>query len=243
MSGSRKANSWGYISLIALLSLLALPPLLMMQYAGTGAMVLLAGAGVWAVSIAVKHPLAHALSRMAATRISAGVTAAAQGFLSAVCELSAAALYFVFRPGLSWTDVIAFGVGAGCAEIVYILVFGIMEGVRRRDSDADAAWLAAADRSLCVRYSVPLERFLALIGHTASRGLVFWGVSTPYSGFGLLFFALLLFAAVDGVSYYGLKANWNWNSPCLCRRFYCFVGGVSLLEATVFLLLSPFIRS
>ena len=243
MTDSRKANFWGYISLMALLSLLALPPLLMMRYAGTRATVLLAGAVVWAVSVAVKHPLAYALSRMVAARISAGGTAAAQGFLSGVCELSAAALYFIFRPELSWTDAIAFGLGAGCAEIIYILVLGIMEGIRGRDPDADTAWLAAAECSLCVRYSVPLERFLALIGHTASRGLVYIGVSTPYSGSGLLFFALLLFAAVDGVSYYGLKANWNWNSPGLCRRFYYFVGGVSLLEATVFLLLSASIRS
>ena len=234
---SKKASAWGYISLLALLAILVLPPLLVVRYAGARPALIIAGAGVWAVSVAIKHPLALLLSRLMGSRMALPGRSVAQGMLSAICELSAAGLYFLLRPPSGWNNVVAFGIGAGCIEVVYVLVLGIVEGIRGRDPDLDAAWLAGAKCSLCVRYSVPLERLLALIGHTASRGLVYAGVSA-YSGLRLvLCLAVLLFAAVDGVSYYGLKTEWDWSSPSLCRRFYSFIGGISLIEAAVLVLL------
>lgn len=236
-----KANSWARISLALLLSFILLPPVAIVCLGGATAMVILGGATVWAVSVAAKYPLASLVSRLLGGGTSAIRKASAQGFLSAACELGAAAVYFLVKPLPNWANVIAFGLGAGCAEVIYVLCLGIVEGIKGRAPHAEAAWLTGARRSLCVRYSPALERFLALIGHTASRGLIYAGTSSPYyrtavDTAGILFLAVLLFTAVDGVSYYGLKANWDWNSPRICRRFYSFVGGVTLIEAAVFLL-------
>jgi hypothetical protein len=219
-----------------LLGLLLLPPLLIVQYAGTRTSVIFGGAAVWAASVAIKHWLARLLSRLVSAMPVESV-AALQGTLSAACELGAAAFYFARLPFSSWSNLIAFGLGAGCAEVLYVLILGAMEGLRKPSPDREAAWMAGAEQSLCVRYSVPLERFFALLGHTASRALVYLGVSSPFGGAVPLVLAIVLFAAVDSVSYYGLKAEWNWNCPHLCRRFYGFVGLVTFFETIAFLLL------
>ena len=128
---------------------------------------------------------------------------------------------------------LAFGIGAGCSEVIYVLVSGI---TAKRDPEREAAWARGAAVSLCVRYQVPIERLFALVGHVGSRGVVYAGLHAKFPECVLLLFlAVFLFTAVDGVAYYGHLRGWNWSEPSVCRRTHGFFAFISVIEFGTFL--------
>jgi hypothetical protein len=236
------SHLWGYLSLLAVVIIGLLPPLILVQYGRVSSWWLIAGGAVWVASLAVKWPLSTALASVGHERLRVPTSAVFQGLLSALVELGAAAVYLRASRRGSLADVFAFGVGAGCVEALYVVILAVILGARGSDPDNEAAWAAGATVSLCVRYALPIERVSALLGHAGSRGLVYLSVSTvPLRGIPLFILALLLFAIVDGIASYGLTVGWNWNDPCVCRRFYSFVFSISLIEAVLFLLLFSFL--
>jgi hypothetical protein len=229
--------SWGLVSFAALCTLIVAPPVFFIYVGAVPAKVMLAGAGLWAVSVAFKHLLGGVLRRSLRSATGVGLASALHGFLSAVTELGAAGIYLFTWENAPLLHIVAFGAGAGCAEVLYVLIWG---SFTRADEGKQAAWARSAASSLCVRYTVPLERVFALVGHTGSRGLV-W-VALHDSGFAqisLLTIAIVLFTAVDAVAAYGLHRQWNWDDPQLCRRTHLFFGGISVLELATFILVFP----
>jgi hypothetical protein len=119
--------------------------------------------------------------------------------------------------------VIGLGVGAGAFEVIIVCITPLLS--RAVPSETPSDWL--------VRWSGLLERIITLVGHTASRGLV-WAAFVSPAWWPAAFFGFATFALVDGVAVYGLAQKWNWTDPRLFRRWLSFMGLAGLLEAAAF---------
>ncbi len=224
---------WGIVSLIALLALAVAPGILLTVKAGIPIRVLFWGAGTWGIAVALKQTLARWLNHALGRKAGQIVCAASQGLLSALLELGVAALYLRRLGSADLFTVLAFGAGAGSAEVVYVLVTGALA---EPDTQKEAAWARHAWNSFCVRYQVPIERLFGVIGHIGSRGLVYLGLLASAAEAVLwLSVALLLFTAVDGVATYGHLRDWDWSQPATCRRAHGFFAVISILELLLFL--------
>jgi hypothetical protein len=98
-------------------------------------------------------------------------------------------------------------------------------------------WERGARASLCVRYSVPIERLVAGSGHLSSRGLLF--TSLKLSLHTALFpstAALFFISITDGAAYYGHLDKWNWSDPGVCRAFHGALAAVEAVELSLFVL-------
>ena len=192
------------------------------------------GALSWVVGVALKMPLAAGLARLL-RRATPMVRAAGQGVLSGACELGAAAAAVVWLlPGGTVAHGVAFGVGAGGIEILVLLVVATRAATQAPAPGASLPGEATPD-SLRVRWTFVVERATALLGHSASRGLVWLALrGRPLAAAA----ALVLFGAVDGVAYYGAAAKWDWLEARTWRRFYGFVLAVALIEWTLLLALA-----
>src|SRR6266508_2004481 len=219
--------SWGCLTLLALLAVAGAP--LLLVRAGAPFHAVLLGAGAWAAAVLVKWPLGRAVNLLAG-RVGGAYVAAAQGALSAALELTAAGIVLRSWRGAALADVVAFGAGAGSAEVVYVLILG---AVTKRDPEVLAAWARAAAHSLCVRYATPIERFFALLGHVGSRGLVYVGLHGRPS---LLVVAFALFTAVDAVATYSHLQGWDWNDAATCRRGHGLFAAIAIVETALFAL-------
>jgi hypothetical protein len=173
----------------------------------------------WVIGVVLKTPLQSALDAAGGASLPWGAQAAASGAVSAVTELGAAAC-FLWRAKLRLPDVLAFGIGIGAFEALFVLLLGWLEGL-----DGPAA---AANRFAFVGGFLLLDRLLALIGHTASRVLLYVGLRHRWLLPALL--SVALFSSVDGTVSYGTLANWDWEDPGLLTRFYLFVAAVGGLE-------------
>jgi hypothetical protein len=185
------------------------------------------GALAWGVSLGIKViPRKLAAARLPSTRHHAAVW----GTWSALCELGLAALVFaVVDPRPSFNDALGFGAGAGSVEVLYTLVFGIVVGIRSPSQDD------SQQTHPFVAWSGVIERVLTLIGHVATRLLVWEGTRSMVGVWGALF-GFASFAVVDGVATYGTLARWEWTEPRTSMRFYAFLFAVTLLEALVVLI-------
>ena len=232
-SPSQVPRAWGCISLIALLSLAIIPATVLVRNPAVPWYLIFLGAVTWGIAVALKRPLAVQLKKLLGNCRRMYI-AASQGLLSAVLELGCAALYLWRMKDADINSVLAFGVGAGAAEILYVVVVG---SLAKRDPAREAAWAGAARKSLCVRYQVPIERCFALIGHVGSRGLVYVGLHVGMPGGSILLLAaLVFFTLIDGVATYGHLSGWDWFDPAQCRYVHGFFATVSLLELVLFLI-------
>lgn len=225
---------WGIISLAALLAVIIVPPAILLS-SDASPKALILGAAIWAASVAVKRLAGRPLDRQLRKRNTRSEIAAGfHGALSAVCELGLAAIFLRTWDDARFVDVLAFGAGAGCTEAFYVLCLAFTATKNRTD---ELAWIKGAKESLWVRYTVPLERLLAAIGHSGSRGLVWLGLHlSGYQGAIFVALAMATFTMVDGVAAYGLQKKWDWSDPTICRRTHLFFGGVSMAEMSIFLL-------
>lgn len=231
---------WSLASLAALVAITLVPPWLCIGPGGAPWHLVAAGAVVWFLSVVAKSRIVRALRNPALPQPgSVAANAVLQGFVSAV-ELAAAAAYLAALSALApfeWRviDMVGFGVGAGSAEAGYVLWLGVL-GPKPNEEEL-AAWVRGARASWCVRYSVPVERLFALIGHTGSRGLI----ALALFGGGALSplwapVAVVLFAITDGVAVYGHLKQWEWHDPAICRRAQSFFALMSLVEISLFAL-------
>jgi hypothetical protein len=225
---------WGLISLIALLALALAPCIVLTVKAGAHTWVhFFWGAGTWGIAVAIKRTLARWLNRALDQKAGQIFHAASQGLLSSLLELGAAALYLWRLDSADLFTVLAFGAGAGSAEVVYVLAAG---SLAKPDPQKEVAWARNAWNSFCVRYQVPIERLFAVIGHIGSRGLVYVGLhGSAAEAILWLSVALLFFTAVDGVATYGHVRNWDWSEPATCRRAHGFFAVISISELLLFL--------
>lgn len=191
------------------------------------------GAGVWAVSVALKillgTPVHRAISR---PRWGPKTRAMLWGGWSSFCELGAIALVFlVISMPASIGDVIGVGVGAGSIEIVVLVAPALVALIATKGRIADPKLEPPGD--WFARWGGVFERISTSVGHVTTRGLVWVGLQSlslaPAAAF-----AFVTFTLVDGVATYGTAAGWNWEDSRLYRRVNVFLALVSLVEAAAF---------
>jgi hypothetical protein len=150
-------------------------------------------------------------------------------------------------------NAVGFGVGAGSVEVIALLVVasigsGANPGAGRGRGACgrpgppdpcatDSAQPAATPADEFMEWSGIIERFLACVGHLATRIMIWAAVKAwlltpavvfPYAAFA---FPMATFALVDGVATYGQAVEWDWEDGGTARRFYGFVAAVTVLEA------------
>jgi hypothetical protein len=228
-------RSWTLSSVAALIAIAVAPPWLCIALGRASWHLVAAGGLIWFASVCVKRLIVWVTRTHPSRGVASPLTLAAlQGVISAATELGAAAAYLAVFPPVTLAGIVAFGVGAGCAEVAYVLLLGIF-GPEVDEAEL-RAWVRGATVSWCVRYAVPIERLFALIGHTGARGLVYVALLQA-SPLGVLWgsCAVLLFAMIDGVAVYGHIKKWQWHDPAICRRAHSFFAAISIVESVLFL--------
>lgn len=157
------------------------------------------------IALAVKIPLSLAMPRSA---VWAGV-------ISAVTELGAAAIFL--RPRMRGADVLAFGAGIGCFEIVMKMAMGAA------GASEPAGTAAAAPLLLTL-----VEHASTVVGHTASRALVY--VARSARRLAPAAIALATFSLVDGMAAHGALRGWEWGSLAVYGPFVLFLAAVAAVE-------------
>jgi hypothetical protein len=152
--------------------------------------------------------------------------ATSQGFISALSELGAAALFFLLViPKLSLPELIGFGAAAGMVEalVVPLMSIGginILSGTPV-EKNAAVQWQEMGATPFAVMVFPIVERGLTLLLHTSSRALVYASMVLGNVVPALL--AVSVFATVDGVAYYALLEKWKVLSFAVAIRYYALV--------------------
>jgi hypothetical protein len=202
------------------LGMLVLAPVLTLRRFGAGWKWFGLGVLSWILGVVVKSVLTYALDTAGLVRFSIPLQATVGGVVSALTELGAAA-WFLRRARLRLPAAVAFGAGVGVFEVLFVLTIGWLEGLEYP--------LPPEGRFAFVDGLFLLERFLALVGHTASRLMIYVGVR--HRAWSPVLIALLLFSLVDGVAAYGVLAEWDWSDNALRARFLLFVAVIGTVEA------------
>jgi hypothetical protein len=189
---------------------------------------------------AIKVPVYQLLvERILRPRMATLPLAAVQGFVSAISELGAAALFLIFVvPPLTWWQVVGFGTGAGACEAIMVPFIsnhlkgtsleGHMEDVRRASAGRPA-----------VRWLGVLERTWAMLLQVSTRGLVYLSIVSGSPGPALA--GAAGFGAVDGTAYYWLLKGWRFDSLPVLVRVHAFLGVAACVMTAVFLFWSELI--
>ena len=200
---------------VVFITLLAVGPVLCVRYRGrAGWRWFLLGIASWVMALAAKSAIQLALEAMTT---SAALQGGLGGIVSALCELGAAAL-FLRRRDLRGSDLIAFGVGIGAFEVLFVMVLG---------------WTTESGPSSVVWWVTWIEFFversLAMIVHVASRVLVH--VALRIRNILPALIAVFTFASVDGLASYGWAAGWNWEAAHVLVPVLGFIAIMGGLEA------------
>lgn len=197
---------------------------------GQGAMAYAVGA------VGIKLPLYHLLvTRVLHGRLSNMRLAVAQGALSALAELGAALGFFLLAvPVLTPAELVGFGIAAGSIEAV-ILPFmnNPLQGTPLEEHAEETSRSASGNTT--VQWLGVLERVLASVVHTSSRGLTYLSAATgnpiPVA------LALAGFASIDGRAYYAHLEKWRFDDAAVLAGFYRFLGAVACALTVLFVLL------
>lgn len=182
------------------------------------------GIASWVLALIGKVGLDAGLGCAGLYDQSAMVQGIVGGLNSAIWELGMAAVFLRGR-SLSTPNVLAFGVGIGAFEVLFVIAIGLLsllgdEGVAAGDHATMAAELG-------LLFFV-LERGITLVGHVASRVLVY--VALRHRALLPLAVALATFSIVDGVASYGWAAGWDWEDSATLGILYLFLIAVGAIE-------------
>ena len=215
-AGGRYAARVTVLVAVAASLLIAGAPVLFLRLRGAEWRWFWLGIASWALALVPKVILAIPIEL-------GGLPAEAQGILgglvSAGCELGMAAL-FLRRRTWSTANVRAFGAGIGSFEVLFALGLASIEAV--------------ADAMMPTRIAMLfflLERVIALVGHVASRVLVYVALRAKQLLPAVV--ALVVFAFVDGTASYGVAAGWDWDRVAVRASFLLFIAVAGTLEAGV----------
>lgn len=198
---------------------------------------LLVGFGVLAYIIGatvIKLPLYHfVVVKFLHNRLSHLGLATVQGLLSAVAELGAALVFFLFVvPKLTFTELIGFGTAAGAVEGIILPFIKPFKGTPLEEHTAVVEKRMAAKMS--EEWLGVLERVLAYLPHIGARGLVYVGVVTQNVLPTLI--AVATFATIDGRIYYAHLQKRAFDDPRVLGKFYLYFGAIGCLQMLCFLL-------
>ncbi len=187
------------------------------------------GKGVLAYAVGavgIKLPLYHLLvAKVLHKQLSNRSLAFSQGVLSALSELGAALVFFLFVvPKLTFVELIGFSLAAGSVEaIVLPFMKNPLEGTPL-EAHAEETGKNALDNP-AIQWLGVLERVMASTIHTATRGLTyisyFTGNPVP------ILLAITGFASIDGRAYYAHLEKWRFDDIHVLAGFYRFLGLVA----------------
>jgi len=176
----------------------------------------------WGMGVLVKGLVSYLLESAGETHWPIAMRGVIAGTISASCELGAAAV-FLRKRSVRLIDAIGFGVAIGSFEIVFTMGLGVLEGL-------DENLRSTAPPFAFVDGLFVFERFFALLGHTASRVLIFVALCCKQWLPGIV--ALVTFSCIDGLAAHGLAANWNWEDTMVNFRFQMVVAAITLIEGS-----------
>jgi len=231
MLQNRKGNGnvdWAQLATILVFGLLL--PVLLFTYWHAMAVVILCGAITWAISQPVKGTLYVLASRWVKERLPTAGWAAFRGIISAVSELSVAAVYLAFfLPVPSISNLVGFGVGASSAEVLFLWVVQQLKRRRLRRSGQESR-----NPSGSTHYIFLAERSAALLLHVGSRCLLYPSIFLPNPWLGI--WAIVSFSLVDGAAAYGKLHHWNWLDFGVYFKFWGFIVTVGAFDLCLFAL-------
>ena len=182
---------------------------------------------------ALKMPIYHiVVVKLLHARLSNLWISISHGFVSAVSELGAAFVFFVFVvPDMTLTQLIGFGAAAGAVEAIMLpFIQNPLKGTPLEEHAFSV--IQSSSNSTLISWMGVLERVLALVPHVASRGLVYITFSTANIVPALL--AVASFATIDGRAYYAHLTKWAFDDIRVLCRFYRFLAMTAVLQGLCF---------
>lgn len=177
-------------------------------------------------AVGIKLPLYHLLVvRVFHKKLSNRSLAFSQGAISAFSELGAALAFFLFVvPELTFAELIGFGVAAGSVEAI-ILPFmkNPLEGTPLETHAEETG--KKASENIAIQWLGVVERVLASLVHTATRGLTYITCST--GNLVPIVLAIAGFASIDGLAYYAHLEKWQFDNIQILAKFYRFLGSIA----------------
>ncbi|MBM2815388.1 MAG: hypothetical protein HW421_2150 [Ignavibacteria bacterium] len=193
------------------------------------------GAFAYAVgAVGIKLPLYHLLVvKVLHKNLSNRWLAVSQGFISALSELGATLYFFIYIvPELTFTELIGFGIVAGSVE-AFILPFmkNPLQGTPLESHAGETNYKSSGN--LRIQWLGVVERVLASLIHTTTRGLLYISFSTGNLIPGTL--AVVAFSSIDGRAYYAHLQKWQFDNIQVLGKFYRFLGMVAFVMILFFL--------
>lgn len=218
---------WRHLPTAASVPVGILPVIILIVWFDVPRKIIGRGAMAYAVgAVEMKLPVYHLLvARVLHKRLSNRSLAFSQGVPSAFSELGAAlgSLLFVV-PELTFVELIGFGLAAGSVEAI-ILPFmkNPLEGTPL-ESHAEETGKKASENP-AIQWLGVVERILASLVHTATRGLTY--ISYLTGNLIPIALALVGFASIDGRAYYAHLEKWQFDNIEVMAKFYRFPGAVA----------------
>jgi len=127
-------------------------------------------------------------------------------------------------PELTFVELIGFGLAAGSVEAI-ILPFmkNPLEGTPL-EAHAEETGKKASE-NMAIQWLGVVERVLASLVHTATRGLTY--ISYFTGNLVPLAIALVGFASIDGRAYYAHLEKWQFDNTQVLVKFYRYLGVVA----------------
>jgi len=185
---------------------------------------------------AFKMPIYHFfVVKVLHRRMSHAWLSASQGVVSAISELGAALLFFVFVvPDMTLAQVIGFGAAAGAVEAVMLpFIRNPLTGTPLGEHAGEV--IERASENSLIEWMSVLERVLAMFPHVASRGLVYISFATGNIGPALI--AVSGFALIDGRAYFAHLEKWKFDDIRVLGTLYRFIALVGISQTFLFVLL------
>lgn len=200
------------------------------------------GVLAWAAAVGAKA-IVHqfVVDRSVRTGANHRFVSVMHGLLSAVAELGVAATVFVllWQPA-TLPQLIGFGVGAGMAEAVMLpFLRNPFKGSTLEAHSVDVFTRSARDAA--IQWLAVLERIWATLLHVSSRGLVYLTITSTNPLPAAI--AILGFACVDEVAYYGHLQKWRFDQVRTLRLVHAYLATVAALLTGAFILFTRVYRA
>jgi hypothetical protein len=154
------------------------------------------------------------------------------GLVSAISELGAAFLFFVFVvPKLTLVQLIGFGTAAGAVEAI-ILPFmqNPLKGTPLEEHSSEVIQRSSTNN--LIPWMSVLERVLALFPHIATRGLVY--ISYISGNVIPAILAVVTFALIDGRVYFAHLEKWPFDNIQVLGKIYTYIALVAIFQTFLF---------
>jgi hypothetical protein len=154
------------------------------------------------------------------------------GLISAISELGAAFLFFVFVvPKLTLVQLIGFGAAAGAVEAI-ILPFmqNPLKGTPLEDHLSEV--IKKSSSNVMIPWMAVLERVIALFTHIATRGLVY--ISFVSGNIIPAILAVVTFASIDGRGYFAHLEKWPFDNITVLKKIYIYFALIAIIQSILF---------